>query len=122
IDTAQSATKLAQDASQPFPHLLPPNAASRSQNDAIEYQNKTALSNLKHAQSNYDTAKNQTAYTQLIATRNGVITARNIETGQVVAAGKAAYELAIAGVSEVVIGVLEQAITEMKVGQAATVR
>ncbi len=94
---------------------------SRSQYDAIENQYKTALSNLKQAQSNYDTAKNQTAYNQLIATRNGAITARNIEAGQVVAAGQAAYELAIAGEREVVIGVPEQAISEIKVGQAATV-
>ena len=94
---------------------------SRSQYDAIENQYKTAMSNLKQAQSNYDTAKNQTAYNQLIATKNGVITARNIETGQVVAAGQAAYELAIAGEREVVIGVPEQAIAEIRVGQAALV-
>ena len=38
-----------------------------------------------------------------------------------VAAGQAAYELAIAGEREVVIGVPEQAISEIKVRQAATV-
>ena len=121
LESAQSATKIAQDELQRFKQLLPSNAVSRSQYDAIENQYKTALSNLKQAQSNYDTAKNQTAYNQLIATRNGVITARNIEAGQVVAAGQAAYELAIAGEREVVIGVPEQAISEIKVGQAATV-
>ena len=121
LESAQSATKIAQDELQRFKQLLPSNAVSRSQYDAIENQYKTALSNLKQAQSNYDTAKNQTAYNQLIATRNGVITARNIETGQVVAAGQAAYELAIAGEREVVIGVPEQAIAEIRVGQAALV-
>src|SRR5690606_41950372 len=40
---------------------------------------------------------------------------------QVVAAGQAAYELAIAGEREVVIGVPEQAIAEIRVGQAALV-
>ena len=121
LESAQSATKIAQDELQRFKQLLPSNAVSRSQYDAIENQYKTALSNLKQAQSNYDTAKNQTAYNQLIATKNGVITARNIETGQVVAAGQAAYELAIAGEREVVIGVPEQAIAEIRVGQAALV-
>ncbi|MCP5774739.1 TolC family protein, partial [Klebsiella pneumoniae] len=83
LESAQSASKIAQDELQRFKQLLPSNAVSRSQYDAIENQYKTAMSNLKQAQSNYDTAKNQTAYNQLIATRNGVITARNIETGQV---------------------------------------
>jgi len=97
------------------------NAVSRSQYDAIENQYKAAASNLKQAQSNYDTAKNQTAYNQLNANKNGVITARNIEIGQVVAAGQAAFELAIAGEREVVIGVPEQAISEIKTGQPAWV-
>ena len=48
-----------------------------------------------------------------------MITARNIEIGQVVAAGQAAYQLAIDGEREVVIGVPEQAVSEIKVGQAA---
>ncbi|MCO8070142.1 efflux RND transporter periplasmic adaptor subunit [Acinetobacter lwoffii] len=121
LESAQSATKIAQDELQRFKQLLPSNAVSRSQYDAIENQYKTALSNLKQAQSNYDTAKNQTAYNQLTATKDGVITARNIETGQVVAAGQAVYELAISGEREVVIGVPEQAISEVKVGQPATV-
>lgn len=48
-----------------------------------------------------------------------MITARNIEIGQVVAAGQAAYQLAIDGEREVVIGVPEQAVSEIKVSQAA---
>lgn len=46
-----------------------------------------------------------------------MITARNIEIGQVVAAGQAAYQLAIDGEREVVIGVPEQAVSEIKVGK-----
>jgi multidrug efflux system membrane fusion protein len=55
----------------------------------------------------------------LLANKNGVITARNIEVGQVIAAGQAAYQVAIAGDRDVVIGVPEQAIAEIKVGQTA---
>lgn len=121
LESAQSASKIAQDELQRFKQLLPTNAVSRSQYDAIENQYKAAASNLKQAQSNYDTAKNQTAYNQLIANKSGVITARNIEIGQVVAAGQAAFELAIAGEREVVIGVPEQAISEIKTGQPAWV-
>ncbi|MEX7656015.1 HlyD family efflux transporter periplasmic adaptor subunit, partial [Pseudomonas aeruginosa] len=67
----------------------------------------------------YEVAANQTGYNQLIANKNGVITQREIEIGQVVAAGQAAYQLAIDGDREVVIGAPEQAMTELKVGQPA---
>ncbi|MCG4650986.1 hypothetical protein L0P02_13525, partial [Bifidobacterium longum] len=66
------------------------------------------MSALKQAQSNYQVSSNQTGYNQLLANKNGVITARNIEVGQVVAAGQAAYQMAITGDREVVIGVPEQ--------------
>ncbi len=94
---------------------------SRSQYDAVENQYKAAQSNLKQAQSNYDVSRNQTGYNQLIANKNGVITERNIEIGQVIAAGQPAFQLAIAGERDVVIGVPEQAVTEIKTGQDAWV-
>ncbi|NNH79087.1 efflux RND transporter periplasmic adaptor subunit [Acinetobacter sp. ANC 5380] len=121
LESAQSAAKNAEDELKRFKQLLPMNAVSRSQYDAVENQYKAALSNLKQAQSNYDVSRNQTGYNQLVANKNGVITARNIEVGQVVATGQAAYQMAIAGDREVVIGVPEQAISEIKVGQTAWV-
>ena len=119
LENAQSAAKNAEDELKRFKQLLPINAVSRSQYDAVDNQYKAALSNLKQAQSNYDVSRNQTGYNQLVANKNGVITARNIEVGQVVAAGQAAYQMAIAGDRDVVIGVPEQAIAEIKVGQTA---
>lgn len=121
LDSAQSAAKIAQDELQRFQQLLPMNAVSRSQYDAIDNQYKSAVAALKQAQSNYAVAQNQTVYNRLVANKNGVITARNIEVGQVVAAGQAAYQLAISGEREVVIGVPEQAMSQIKVGQPATV-
>jgi len=121
LESAQSAAKIAADERQRFKQLLPMNAVSRSQYDAVDNQYKSAMSALKQAQSNYQVTSNQTGYNQLIANKNGVITARNIEVGQVVAAGQAAYQMAIAGDREVVIGVPEQAISEIKVGQTAWV-
>lgn len=121
LESAQSARQIAADELQRFRQLLPSNAVSRSQYDAIENQYQAAQSSLKQAQANYAAAQNQTAYNRLIANKNGVITARNIEIGQVVAAGQAAFELAIAGEREVVIGVPEQAISEIKTGQPAAV-
>lgn len=121
LESAQSAAKVAADEYKRFQQLLPINAVSRSQYDTVKNQYDAAQSSLKQAQANYDVSSNQTGYNQLIANKNGVITQRNIEIGQVIAAGQAAYQLAIDGDREVVIGVPEQAISEIKVGQNAWV-
>lgn len=121
LESARSAAKISQDEMNRFKQLLPLNAVSRSQYDAVDNQYKVAMATLKQAQSNYEVSRNQTGYNQLIANKNGVVTARNIEVGQVVAAGQAAYEVAISGEREVVIGVPEQSISEIKVGQSTWV-
>lgn len=121
LESARSAAKISQDEMNRFKQLLPLNAVSRSQYDAVDNQYKAAMATLKQAQSNYEVSRNQTGYNQLIANKKGVVTARNIEVGQVVAAGQAAYKVAISGEREVVIGVPEQAISEIKVGQSAWV-
>lgn len=121
LDSAQSALKIASDELKRFQQLLPINAVSRSQYDAVDNQYKAAQASLKQAQSNYETSINQTQYNQLVAAKNGVITERNIESGQVISAGQPAYQLAIEGEREVVIGVPEQAISSIKVNQPAQV-
>lgn len=121
LESAQSAARIASDELKRFQQLLPVNAVSRSQYDAVENQYKAAMSSLKQAQSNYDVSSNQTQYNQLTAAKSGVITERNIEAGQVVAAGQAAYQLAVEGERDVVIGVSEQAISGIKQGQRAHV-
>ncbi|MEK5745498.1 TolC family protein, partial [Acinetobacter variabilis] len=66
LESAQSAAKIAEDELNRFKQLLPANAVSRSQYDAVENQYKAARSNLKQAQSNYDVSRNQTGYNRLI--------------------------------------------------------
>ena len=121
LESAQSAAKIASDELQRFQQLLPMNAVSRSQYEEEKNQYQHAMAQLKQAQSNYAVSSNQTDYNQLRATKNGVFTERNIEVGQVLAAGQVAYQLAIDGEREVVIGVPEQAVAEIRVGQEATV-
>ncbi|PZK61979.1 efflux RND transporter periplasmic adaptor subunit [Staphylococcus aureus] len=121
LESAQAAEKNAQDELKRFKQLLPSNAVSRSQYDSVENQYKAALPSLKQAQANYNVTQNQTSYNQRIANKNGVITERNIEIGQVISAGQPAFQLAISGDREVVIGVPEQAIAQIKVGQDASV-
>ncbi|QPF13378.1 efflux RND transporter periplasmic adaptor subunit [Acinetobacter baumannii] len=119
LENAQAAAKTASDELKRFQQLLPINAVSRSQYDTVKNQYDAAQAALQQARSNYEVSANQTGYNQLVSNKNGVITARNIEIGQVVAARQAAYQLAIDGEREVVIGVPEQAVSEIKVGQAA---
>lgn len=119
LESAQSAAKVAADEFKRFQQLLPINAVSRSQYDAVKNQYDSANAALKQAQSNYDVSANETGYNQLVANKNGVITERNIEVGQVISAGQPAYQMAIDGDREVVIGVPEQAISSIKVSQDA---
>ncbi|OTG64303.1 efflux RND transporter periplasmic adaptor subunit [Acinetobacter silvestris] len=121
LESAQSAVKITDDEFKRFQQLLPMNAVSRSQYDVAKNQYDSAQATLKQAQSNYAVAANQTGYNQLVANKNGVITARNIEIGQVISAGQAAFQLAIDGERDVVIGVPEQAISDIRVGQPAWV-
>lgn len=121
LENARSAEKVAAQELKRYKELLPIHAVSRSQFDAIENQHKAAISALKQAEANFNVSQNQTKYNQLVANKNGVITQRDIEIGQVVAPGQAAFQLAIDGEREVVIGVPEQAIAQIKVGQPAWV-
>lgn len=121
LEQAQSSVKIAKDELQRYQQLLPMNAVSRSQYDAIENQYNSALAALKQAQSNYDVSLNQIRYNQLLAHKTGVITERNIEAGQFVSAGQPIYRLAIGNEKEVEIGVPEQSISTIKIGQLASI-
>lgn len=121
LENAQASFKIAHQELKRFQQLLPINAVSRSQYDAVANQYEAAQAALKQAQANYEVASNQTRYNQLVSNKNGVITQRLIEAGQVIAAGQTAYQLAIDGEREVVIGLPEQSISEIKVGQPAWV-
>lgn len=121
LEQAQAAAKISAEELKRFSALLPDNAVSRSQYDAVQNQHNAAQSTLKQAQANYDVTKNQTQYNTLTANKNGVITARNIEVGQVIAAGQVAYQMALDGEREVVIGVSEQAVADLRPQQQASV-
>ena len=122
LESAKSNAKITADEVKRFQQLLPINAVSRSQFDAIQNQHQAAQASLEQAQSNYDAARNQSQYNALTAQKAGVITERHVEAGQVVAAGQAVYSLAIDGEREVVIGVPEQVIKDIRVGQTAQVQ
>lgn len=121
LESAQSAAKTANTELGRYKQLIDDNAVSRSQFDQIQNQYNNARAALNQAQANYQVTANQTDYTTLRADKSGVITARNVEVGQVMAAGQAAYTLALDGDREVLIGVPEQTIKQFHVKQPVQV-
>ncbi|MBA3033940.1 MAG: efflux RND transporter periplasmic adaptor subunit [Gammaproteobacteria bacterium] len=66
-------------------------------------------------------AKNQAAYTTLVADAAGVVAAVLAEPGQVVAAGQGVFRIARDGEREVAVNIPESRITGLNIGTAATV-
>lgn len=121
LDSALSVERTAKTELERYRQLLPENAISRSQFDQIENQYKTARGNAQQARANLDVVSNQAAYSTLRADKSGVIVTRHIEVGQVVNAGRPIYTLAIDGEREVVVGVPEQLVNQLRVRQPVQV-
>jgi multidrug efflux system membrane fusion protein len=121
LASAQSEERIAKAQLARYKLLLAPNAISRSQYDQVDNQFKAAESALTQARSQLSLSTNQIEYTILRAPQNGQIIQRQIEAGQVVTAGQAAYTLATQGDREVLIGIPEQDEKHFHVGQAVTV-
>ncbi|MDQ3287718.1 MAG: efflux RND transporter periplasmic adaptor subunit, partial [Pseudomonadota bacterium] len=66
-------------------------------------------------------ARNQAAYTRLLAPADGVIASRSAEAGQVVGAGQPVFTLAADGVREVVFAVPEGLADRIQAGRAVLV-
>ena len=77
--------------------------------------------NFKAAEAQASLAKNQSAYTTLVADRNGVIGQVLAEPGQVVSIGQAVFRLAPDGDREIAIALPEGEVSGFKLGQAAEV-
>jgi RND family efflux transporter MFP subunit len=75
----------------------------------------------KAADAQAQLAKNQAAYTSLVADRAGVIGQVLAEPGQVVSVGQAVFRLAPDGEREVAIAIPEGEVSAFKLGQAAEV-
>ncbi len=89
---------------------------SKSMMDGQNAAVAAAKGQVDAAAANLRLAANQSRYTQLIAPRNGVITERLAEAGQVVAPGQAVFSLAAQGAREVVFAVPETNIREIHSG------
>jgi len=94
---------------------------SHSQYDNAENLYRAGLARLKQVRAEFDVAGNQAEYAVLRASQDGVIAKRQVEVGQVVAAGQTVFTLAADGEREVLIGLPEQQFGRFEVGQPVTV-
>lgn len=94
---------------------------SRSSLDAQVAALRAAQGQERAARANLDVARNQSAYSQLRAPRDGVIATRLVEAGQVVAAGQTVFTLAGATGREVAIDLPEARIRDFRIGQPVLV-
>lgn len=97
--------------------LLEKKYISQALFDARANQQKAAAAALEQARAQREVSRNQTAYTQLLADANGVITQVMAEVGQVVAAGQPIVSLAHEGELEVAIDVPESRVGEFTTGR-----
>lgn len=102
--------------------LLKQGFTTRSQFGTAEENKQRAESALISAQSQMKNAQDMMSYTELRAPRSGVVTARNIEAGQLVQAAQTAFTIAADGERDAVFDVQEAlaAHAEQIVGKSGT--
>ncbi|MGP1716912.1 MAG: efflux RND transporter periplasmic adaptor subunit [Methylophilus sp.] len=121
VQTAQANLALAQSELERRQQLYRQQFISRSALDSYETQVKTAQARVTQAQSQAAVSHHQTAYTQLLADRAGVIGMIQAEPGQVVAAGQTVAQIYDLQTLEVQIAVPETSIDRLQVGDHAQV-
>ncbi|HXE65407.1 MAG TPA: efflux RND transporter periplasmic adaptor subunit [Rhodanobacteraceae bacterium] len=105
----QSKVNLDRDA-----QLLKQEFISQAEYDRDKVDLDTATSQLQMAQAQYDEATNQAGYGTLRAAVAGIVTAINVDVGDVVNTGKSAVTIAKDGDREVVIDVPESRVDQVR--------
>lgn len=101
--------------------LLAQGFTTRSTYDQATQNLQTAQSALASAESQLNDARDQLSYTELQAPVSGVITARNVEAGQVVQAAQTAFSIAEDGPRDAVFDVQETLVNHAKIGMGVTI-
>lgn len=101
--------------------LLARRFASQAEVDQQRLVLDQAEAQLKTALAQQQIRRNQRGYTELLADRDGVVSAIDAEAGQVVAAGQQVVRLAADGEREVVVSVPESRLDELRAARALQV-
>lgn len=100
-----------------YKQLLARQLVSRSQYENVENLYQAGEARLKQVKAEYSVSANQAGYAVLRAPRDGVISRRMLEVGQVVAPGQTVFNLAADGEREIVISLPEGNIGQFSIGQ-----
>ncbi len=104
-----------------YAQLLDQQLVSRSAYDAQKAAWEAAEGQARAARAQRDVARNQSGYSQLRAPRDGLVASRQVEAGQVVAAGQTVFTLAADSGREVAIALPENRIRQFSAGQPVQV-
>jgi multidrug efflux system membrane fusion protein len=121
LTAAQADARLAEAEFERIKVMFERQLVSRSLFDARKSSLDAANSRVAQARAQLDVAGNQAGYGVLRANAAGVIAVRQIEAGQVVAAGQTAFGLAEDGEREVAIALPEADVARFTVGQSVLV-
>ena len=121
VAAAQANLSLVRSERDRYKTLLERQMVSRSQFDNAENLYRAGEAKLQQLKAEQDVASNQASYAVLRAPQNGVIAQRQVEVGQVVAAGQTVFTLAADGDREVLISLPEQAFGRFKIGLPVSV-
>lgn len=114
LQAAQSNRDLARAELSRYQELRNKNFVSQAVLDAKQTTYKAAESNVAQARAAYAAQSNQTGYAALLANVDGVVTKVDAEVGQVVAAGTPVVWVAQAGEKEVVVGIPEDKVANLR--------
>ncbi len=121
LDAARSQLTQATSTFERQQVLLDRGFTTRRQFDEAQQSLRTAQSAVAVAESQLANVRDELSYTQLRAGISGVITARNIEVGQVVQATEPAFTIAEDGPRDAVFDVQETLVAKGKAGRGVTV-
>ena len=122
LTAAESNRDLAQAELKRYQELREKNFVAQAVLDAKTTSFKSAQASYEQAKAAYSNQSNQAGYSILIADVDGVVTSINAEVGQVVAAGAPVINVAKAGELEVVVGIPEDKVNNIRQMQQVNVR
>lgn len=122
LAAAEAESRLAQADVQRYAELRAQNFISQAELDRRQTGAEAARARVRQLRADAARQGNQQAYTRLTAPHDGVVTAIDVEAGQVVAAGQPLAHLARTGEREVRIDVPENALDALRAAQGLTIR
>ena len=122
LAAAEADLTLARAEFERYQSLRAQNFVAQAVLDAKQNTFNAALARIRQLKAQLDVAQNSAGYATLVAERDGIITAVNVEPGQVVGAGQAVFRFARPEEKEVVVSVAENRLAEWKTASGMAVQ